>query len=148
MNGGRAFFYGRIDIIQSFKRFVLNLDELNRFPGGFPVHSRHSRHFIPDEPDFVNGQSIFILRVGEQAPVAIFNLRNIFSRDDALHPGKRFCPTRIHMYDSGMGHGASQNLSMEHSRQLHVIGINGGSPRLGHGIVSRHIFSHDTEWFH
>ncbi len=148
VNDRSTFSQGRINVEYSRQFFVFHMDQVQCFPGGFHIHGRHGRHFIPDESHLVNGQRIFVLGVGEKAPVAVFHFRNIRTGYDTLDPGKRFCLAGINMHDPGVGHGTSQDKSKEHSRQLHVIGIYGGSPRLGQGIVSRYIFSHDTELFH
>src|SRR4030042_5725696 len=86
----RSLLYGRLDIKNSREFLIFHLDQAYRLLSGLLVNGRDSRYFIADKPHLIHGQGILILCVGEKAPVAVFNPRDVFPGDDTLDPHERF----------------------------------------------------------
>ena len=110
---------GRVRLQVKGQRPVFHPDQGQRLPGGVIVNGGHRGHFVPHKTDSrIQGQCV--RRNGRHRTA-----RHVKGSDYRQHAGDLGRGVSIDADDVGVGVGAAQDVTVEHSRQFQIGGILG-----------------------
>ncbi len=115
-----------VGIEERRKHFVLDVDEPEGADRGVLVDRGHRRDPVPDVPDSVHAERVFIRRPRDDAVRG----RHISPRYHAVHSVQRFGGVSVDRYDAGVWVRAAENLAVQHAGKHQIVGVERSTRRL------------------
>ena len=130
----RAGLHGCFGIEHRRQRFVLDLNQVERFFGRVLVDGRHRGDLVPDVTHGIDGERQVVAGLRK---IAVPDVGKIASGHDRAHARQRGGPTGVDAHDPRMRVGAAQELPVQHPGHGDVVGVLGAAGGLEQGILLR-----------
>ena len=113
-------FYGFEDTGDSGQRFVFHIDEFQCLLGGEFIAGNDGGDRVTHQPYLVATQGAFVLAHRQDTVIVL----EVLARQDQVHAGLTFCPGDIEVFDAGVRDMGTQQLAIEHARQVNIARVN------------------------
>ena len=108
---------------------------------------QHRSDAVADEADVIREQRLLVGHVFARphAAAVVFHLRRVAPVQDLDHAGHCLRARNVHLHDLAVGHGAEDELHVQHAGQMQVAGVQSAAGSLVLGIEDGIVFSYVLE---
>ncbi len=131
MDKRRIWLHCCFGIVHGWQGFVLNLDELQRLFGDFQTVCSDGCHRLAYVSHFIHGEDCLILN---RTPN--IHQRHVAGSNDGSDAWQVAGPACVKVPDSSVWFGAAEELTVKHTGQNEIYGIDGLAGHFGESVQS------------